>query len=83
MSREDLYRRALGVPDGAVPGTNGTFIHLDYGTLELGLVRDSRLQSANDFTIFAETFENVAKIASAMGLPPELIIGSGDGGDSA
>lgn len=43
----------------------GAFIHLDGGSLELGLVRDSTLNSTNDFQIFGETFENVARIAPA------------------
>jgi hypothetical protein len=38
----------------------GSFLHLDAGTLELGLVRDSVLNKTNDFQIFGETFENVA-----------------------
>ena len=40
----------------------GTFLHLDGGTLELGLVRDSTLNSTNDYQVFGETFENVARI---------------------
>jgi hypothetical protein len=38
----------------------GSFLYLDGGTLELGLVRDSVLNKTNDFQIFGETFENVA-----------------------
>lgn len=38
----------------------GSFLFLDGGTLDLGLVRDSTLNSANDYQIFAETFEAVA-----------------------
>lgn len=38
----------------------GTFLHLDAGSLDLGVVRDSTLTSTNDFQIFAETWENVA-----------------------
>ena len=37
----------------------GTFIHLDGGELDLGVVRDSSLNSVNDFQVFSETFENV------------------------
>jgi hypothetical protein len=40
----------------------GSFLYLDGGTLELGLVRDSVLNSTNDFEIFGESFENVAFI---------------------
>jgi hypothetical protein len=38
----------------------GSWLHLDSGTLELGVVRDSTLNSTNDFQIFAETWEQVA-----------------------
>lgn len=40
----------------------GTFIHLDMGELNLGLVRDSTLNETNDYQMFRETFENVAFI---------------------
>lgn len=40
----------------------GTFLHLDGGVLDLGLVRDSTLNATNDYKIFLETFENVAKV---------------------
>lgn len=38
----------------------GSFLYLDGGTLELGLVRDSVLNSTNEFQMFGEEFENVA-----------------------
>jgi hypothetical protein len=38
----------------------GAFTHLDGGTLDLGIVRDSTLNETNDFRIFAENFEEVA-----------------------
>ena len=38
----------------------GTMLFLDGGTLDLGLVRDSTLNSTNDYRIFVETFEAVA-----------------------
>lgn len=41
---------------------NGTFLHLDGGSLELGLVRDSTLNETNDYQLFGESFENVARI---------------------
>jgi hypothetical protein len=41
--------------------TPGTFVRADMGTLNLGLVRDSVLNKANDYTIFAESFEQVCK----------------------
>jgi hypothetical protein len=38
----------------------GSFVFLDGGVLDLGLVRDSTLNKTNDYQIFAETFEAVA-----------------------
>lgn len=38
----------------------GTFLFLDGGELNLGVVRDSTLNSRNDFQMFSEFFENVA-----------------------
>lgn len=38
----------------------GSYLFLDGGELELGIVRDSVLNSTNDFQIFGETFENIA-----------------------
>lgn len=35
----------------------GTFLHLDAGELDLGVVRDSSLNETNDFETFAESFE--------------------------
>lgn len=35
----------------------GSWLFLDGGTLDLGIVRDSTLNSTNDFQMFAETFE--------------------------
>jgi len=40
----------------------GTFLFLDGGTLDLGLVRDSTLNATNDYKMFVETFEGVAKV---------------------
>ena len=42
--------------------SEGTFLFLDGGTLDLGLVRDSTLNSTNDYKMFVETFEGVAKV---------------------
>lgn len=39
----------------------GTFVRLDMGTLDLGLVRDSTLNQTNDYNIFVESFETVCK----------------------
>jgi len=45
----------------------GAFIHVDSGGLELGIVRDSTLNSTNDYQFFGETFENVALLGPAQG----------------
>ena len=39
----------------------GAFIGVDMGVLELGIVRDSTLNSTNDFQVFGERFRNVAR----------------------
>ena len=41
---------------------DGTFLFLDGGTLDLGVVRDSTLNKVNDYQMFLETFEGVAKV---------------------
>lgn len=38
----------------------GSFLFLDGGTLDLGIVRDSALNSLNNYRMFAESFEAVA-----------------------
>lgn len=38
----------------------GSFVFLDGGRLDVSVVRDSTLNSTNDFEIFHETFENIA-----------------------
>jgi hypothetical protein len=40
----------------------GTFVFLDGGTLDLGIIRDSTLVGTNDYKMFVETFEGVAKV---------------------
>lgn len=40
----------------------GSFLYLDGGQLELGLVRDSVLNSTNDFQIFGESWESLAYV---------------------
>lgn len=40
----------------------GTFIFLDGGTLDVGIIRDSTLVGTNDYKMFVETFEGVAKV---------------------
>lgn len=39
----------------------GTWLGVDGGSLDLGIVRDSTLNSTNDFMIFAEVFRNTHK----------------------
>jgi hypothetical protein len=43
--------------------TEGTWLGLDGGTLDLGVVRDSTLNSTNKYQVFAEQFLNVAKVS--------------------
>jgi hypothetical protein len=45
----------------------GEFIHIDSGSLELGIVRDSTLNSTNDHQLFGESFENVARLGPEQG----------------
>ncbi len=40
----------------------GTFVHLDAGTLDLGIVRDSVLNATNDLQIFAEQWIQVCQL---------------------
>jgi hypothetical protein len=40
----------------------GTFLFLDGGTLDLGIIRDSGLVGTNDYKMFIETFEAIAKV---------------------
>jgi hypothetical protein len=40
--------------------SEGSFLFLDGGTLDLGIIRDSSLVGTNDYKMFIETFENVA-----------------------
>jgi hypothetical protein len=40
----------------------GTWLHLDGGSLDLGIVRDSSLIRVNDYMQFSETFESVVNI---------------------
>jgi hypothetical protein len=43
----------------------GAFLGIDSGTLELGIVRDSTLNSTNDFQVFGERFRNLVRLAPA------------------
>jgi chemotaxis protein histidine kinase CheA len=42
--------------------SEGTFLFLDGGTLDLGIIRDSTLVGTNDYKMFIETFEGIAKV---------------------
>jgi hypothetical protein len=42
--------------------SEGTWLFLDGGSLDIGIIRDSTLVSTNDYRMFVETFEGVAKI---------------------
>jgi hypothetical protein len=42
--------------------SEGTFLFLDGGTMDLGIIRDSTLVGTNDYKMFVETFENIAKV---------------------
>ena len=44
---------------------DGAFLGIDTGSLELGIVRDSTLNSTNDFQVFGERFRNLVRIAPA------------------
>ena len=40
--------------------SEGSFLFLDGGTLDLGIIRDSSLVGTNDYKMFVETFEGIA-----------------------
>jgi hypothetical protein len=44
---------------------DGAFLGIDSGSLELGIVRDSTLNSTNDFQVFGERFRNLVRLAPA------------------
>lgn len=70
---DDVYP-ASAVVDGAIPDfpssikwllfAEGSFLFLDGGTLDLGVVRDSDLVGTNDYKTFVETFEGLAFIGA-------------------
>lgn len=39
-----------------------SYVYLDSGSLDLGIVRDSLLESTDDWRMFAETFESAARV---------------------
>lgn len=44
--------------------TEGSWLFLDGGTLDLGIIRDSTLVGTNDYKMFVETFEGAAKVGA-------------------
>lgn len=59
----------------------GTFLYLDAATIDLGLVRDSTLNATNDYKLFLETFENVAKVGvESLRITSELAIAGASAG---
>jgi hypothetical protein len=64
--------------------SEGTFLFLDQGTLDLGIVRDSTLNQTNDYKIFFETFEAVAKVGiESLKVTSELAIAGATAGTVA
>lgn len=58
----------------------GTFLFLDGGTLDLGVIRDSDLVSTNDYRTFVETFEGIAKVGiESMEVTADVGIGLASG----
>jgi len=65
----NYLRRKLGRNDEifATPTIffpSGTFIHLDSGKLDLGIVRDSVVKATYDFQLFGETMVHVSASAA-------------------
>lgn len=59
----------------------GTFLYLDGATIDLGIVRDSTLNATNDYKMFLETFENVAKVGvESLRISSELAIAGASAG---
>lgn len=59
----------------------GTFLFLEAATIDLGLVRDSTLNATNDYKLFLETFENVAKVGvESMRIESQLAIAGASAG---
>ncbi|QBZ72695.1 major head protein [Gordonia phage Phendrix] len=58
----------------------GTFLFLDGGTLDLGVIRDSDLVGTNDYRTFVETFEGIAKVGiEALEVSADVAIGVNSG----
>lgn len=55
----------------------GSVIFLDGGTLDLGVVRDSQLNSQNNYRLFGESFENIAMIGPEILEVTSTIVASG------
>ncbi len=72
-----------GYPDAAdfLLYAPGTFVRMDEGRLDLGIVRDSTLNATNDFQVFTETFEAVCEIGDAWNLQDIAICPTGSTGN--
>lgn len=75
FTEDSIRGRHLTTPSGQSPRTpgydadveyaifpSGTWLYLDGGTLDLGVVRDSTLNASNQFQTFYEAWEAVAKL---------------------
>lgn len=75
----------LPVNAGVIMAPPGSFLHLDGGTLDLGVVRDGDLVATNEYIEFTETFENVAFVgveALANTLPVVVVGGTANTEDT-
>jgi chemotaxis protein histidine kinase CheA len=55
--------------------SEGTFLFLDGGTLDLGIIRDSTLISTNDYRMFVETFEGLAFVGvESLAITSSLVV---------
>lgn len=61
----------------------GSYLFLDGGTLELGIVRDSTLNSTNDFQIWGESFEAMAFIGAESLKVTSTVCPTGETGPTA
>jgi hypothetical protein len=76
----------LGFPSNVIwyLFSEGTFLFLDGGQLDLGLVRDSTLNGTNDYKIFLENFEGVAKVGvESLRVTSQLAIRGSSSGTTA
>jgi hypothetical protein len=61
-------------------GAEGSWLFLDGGSLDLGLVRDSSLNTSNNYRIFGETWEEAALIGPEfLEVTSTVVAGAGNG----